>query len=760
MAIYFKSQNLPDWKLLIHDVKSRSLGNGFNNDAYNLSLKSAILILLIISSFIPVHLQAAGSFGTTSGYYGGVDKAGFTSMEDAAAWGWANSILSYFPNNYSEGGVVYYKHAPDGAPPAGGWTNYWWGYYYHPTPGVTYGPYYYYAIAYYPNVVPPAKNFGSTQSLCVGNPIQIGIGEKYQVEKDYVGIDSLNFTRYYHSSVFAPKGGFGLSWRHAYDRKISALNSGTFNFAYITRADGKQFSYQLTAGLWASEGDINDSLIRLTDASGNVTGWQLTDGENNLIETYNASGKLITITDSSGLTQTLTYSDVSTPSTVVPTIDLLIRVTDSSGRQLNFTYDANSRIDTLTDPAGAVYRYAYDANNNLISVTYPDGTGKTYHYENTAFPHALTGITDENGNRFATYSYDAQGRAIASEHAGGAERVSLTYNADGSATVTDALNTARTYNFQTILGVVKSKGQSQPGGSGCGASASALSYDANGNVASRTDFNGNRTNYSYDLTRNLETSRTEGLTATGATTSASRTITTAWHPTFRLPVQITNGNQQTTYAYNSQGDITQKIVKDTAANTTRSWNTTYTYTSVPGVLLQKVEDGPRTDVSDLTTYDYYPADATCVGGHLGCRGQLKQITDALGHVTSLTRYSAHGQIEQLIDANGLAMTMVYDVRQRLTSLDAGGETTRYNYDPVGQLTRVTRPDGSYLAYSYDAAHRLIKTQDNLGNTLTYTLDAMGNRIKEEVLDSGGQLARSQSRVYDALSRLQNLVLPQ
>ena len=152
-------------------------------------------------------------------------------------------------------------------------------------------------------------------------------------------------------------------------------------------------------------------------------------------------------------------------------------------------------------------------------------------------------------------------------------RDSLAYNADGSTTVTDALNTARTYNFQTILGVVKSTGQSQPGGSGCGASASALSYDANGNVASRTDFNGNRTDYTYDLTRNLETSRTEGLTATGATTPATRTITTVWHPTFRLPVQITNANQQTTYSYNSQGNITHKTIKDTAANTTRSWNT-------------------------------------------------------------------------------------------------------------------------------------------------------------------------------------------
>lgn len=182
-------------------------------------------------------------------------------MEDAAEWGWANSNFAQFLNIFSYGGVVYYKHAADGAPPAVGWTNYWWGYYYY---GM--GPYFLMAIDYRPDVIPPTKNFGSIQNLCVGNPIHIGIGEKYQIEKDYAGTDSLDFTRYYHSSVFASKGGLGLSWRHAYDRKISMLTSGTFSFAYITRADGKQFSYQLTAGLWVTEGDTADQ-----DTGYNVT---------------------------------------------------------------------------------------------------------------------------------------------------------------------------------------------------------------------------------------------------------------------------------------------------------------------------------------------------------------------------------------------------------------------------------------------------------------------------------------------------------
>jgi YD repeat-containing protein len=605
---------------------------------------------------------------------------------------------------------------------------------------------------------PSSDDCRKVTNINFGNPINAGTGNKWQHETDLSGgAFGLGFDRYYNASTTAAPSGLGAGWSHAYTRSSTIQGSGSW--VTVQRNDGKEYNFNLSAGLWVADADVPDRLEELKDDANVRTGWRYTTADSSE-ETYNANGKLVSIADRTGLTQTLAYSDASTPVAVAPMAGLLLRVTDTFGHQLNFTYDAHSRLNTLTDPAGGVYQYGHDANNNLVSVTYPDGASKTYHYENTAFPHALTGITDENGHRYATYTYDAQGRGLSTEHAGGVDRASLVYNADGSTTVTDALGTARTYQFQTLLGVVKSKGQSQPGGSGCGASASLLSYDANGNVTSRTDFNGHRTDYTYDLSRNLETSRTEGLSATGATIPATRTITTVWHPTLRLPVQITNGNQQTTYSYNSQGEVTNKTVTDTATHTAGTWTTTYTYGAVPGVLVQKVEDGPRTDVADLTTYAYYPADASCAGGHFGCRGQLQQVTDALDHITRLIRYNAHGKLEEFTDPNGLVTTLTYDARQRLTSVDTGGETTAYAYDPAGQLTRVTRPDGAYLAYTYDAAHRLIQTQDNLGNTVIYTLDAIGNRIKEEAHDPNGQLARSQTRVYDALSRLQNLIQPQ
>lgn len=414
-------------------------------------------------------------------------------------------------------------------------------------------------------------------------------------------------------------------------------------------------------------------------------------------------------------------------------------ITGPYGRKLSFTYDTNGRINGMTDPAGGVYAYSYDANNNLASVTYPGGGTRVYHYELAASPHVLTGISDENGNRFATWGYDAQGRAILSEHAGGANRTQIAYNADGTTSVTDALGTTRTYRFKTVLGVAKSAGLDQPAGAGCGPAASQIDYDANGNVASRTDFNGVKTTYSYDLARNLETSRTEG-----AGTPAARTVTTTWHATLRLPVQVkvyaggtASGTPllSTDYSYDAQGNLLTKTEQGGGASRSQA----YSYNAAGQIVSA---DGPRSDVADITTYGY------------DAQGNLASIVNALGQTTQLGGYNAHGLPTQVIDANGVTTTLAYDSRQRLTSRSAAGETTQYRYDGVGQLTGVTLPDGTALNYSYDAAHRLTRIQDSAGNRISYTLDGLGNRISEDSYDPAGQLARHIDRVYDALGRLQ------
>ena len=626
----------------------------------------------------------------------------------------------------------------------------------------------------------------------------IGTLNKYQKEIDYSSaVSGLNFERVYNSnesasvtySRFLPPGldsPIGRNWQNTYLRSVVRMEGSGSSVVILNREDGKAYFFgQDSNGLWLSDPDIAGSLTELKDTSGSNTGWKYITAQDE-VELYDAAGKLITIINRDGSTLTLAYSDGTNGSTsgnggfvleasgnatttVLPA-GLLLRVTDFSNRSLGFGYDLSSRIVKLTDPASGVYHYQYDSNNNLSTVTYPDGNTKTYLYGESAYtsgislPHALTGIIDENVVRYATYRYDSTGRAYDEDHGGLVDHYNLAPGTS-STTVTDPLGAQRTYTFQIILGVPKSTGQSQPGGSGCGPASSATAYDANGNVDSRTDFNGNKTCYAYDLTRNLETARVEGLasatacptslaTYTPAANTAQRKILTDWHPTFRFPTKVTEAGRETSTIYDTGGNVTNTTIKDTVTNQTRVWNTSYTYhATVPGVLTQTIADGPRTDVNDLTSSDHYLPDENCAGGHFGCRGQIRQITNALGHSTRITRYNAHGQPEEIIDPNGLVTTLSYDPRQRLTQRIVGSELSRYDYDGVGQLTQVTLPSGAIVRYDYDAAHRLTDIWDEENNRIRYTLDPMGNRVQEDVLDATGTPVATHNRSFDALNRL-------
>ena len=268
------------------------------------------------------------------------------------------------------------------------------------------------------------------------------------------------------------------------------------------------------------------------------------------------------------------------------------------------------------------------------------------------------------------------------------------------------------------------------------------------------------------MTRNLEVARVDGLgagkacpanpaTYTPVANTAERKILTTWHASFRLPIKVVEAGRETTSAYDTRGNLTSQSVKDTVRSTTRTSTTAYTYhASVPGVLVKRVDDGPRTDVSDLTTTDYYAPDENCLGGHAGCRGQTKQITNALGHLTTYDQYDAMGHVTQITDPNGLVTTLAYTPRGWLNSRSVGGEVTQFDYDGVGQVTRVTRPDGSTTGFEYDAAHRLVAIVAQDGSRQTYTLDAMGNRIKEEITGAGGSpIHYTHRRTFDALGRL-------
>lgn len=651
------------------------------------------------------------------------------------------------------------------------------------------------------DICPDVEKDGGEPDVCpVGNPLNPARGIKYQSFTDYRQADSLLLLRYYSqrppkwgSWNEMPRGMFGKNWLSNYDVRI-LRTSPTMAFAY--RPGGKVVRYLWNGSAWASDADVVEKLYERRGEQGETLSWNLLSAQN-VSEEYDENGRLVKWEGSQGRFLRFTYlrqgvaDPVGAPVCTLPItpasgnteVGRIYCVSDEFGRQINFSYDLSGKVKTATLPGERVVTYSYDGESNLVSILYPDGKSQALRYNEPQFSggnpmmvNALTGIVDENGNRFATWTYDSDGRAISSEHSMGVDKYKLAYSAIGT-TITDPLGTQRTQSFQTILGRVKITGQSQPGGSGCGASSSNVAYDGNGNVTSRTDFNGNITTYTYDLTRNLETKRVE---ASGK--PEARTVSSQWHSYWRLPTAIAEPLKKTTWVYNGDtyqgsvvncappsatvpsiqggtrpiGVLCKKVEQATtdsngtqgfsatASGSPRIWN--WTHNQYGQVL---TEDGPRTDVADITTYTYYDA----ADPDLGKRGNIATITNALNQVTRITAYDPHGNPLTIIDPNGLVTNLTYDLRQRLTSKQVGDETTSYQYDGVGQLTRVTLPDGRSLIYTYDSAHRLTSLADSLGNQIRYTLDAMGNRTKEDVLDPNGQLSQTRSRVYDALNRL-------
>lgn len=660
------------------------------------------------------------------------------------------------------------------------------------------------------NLGAPPPSGGSCQAVpggYAGNPIAVAVGNKVESAEELALPGHLEFVRYYGSGHLTDLVSQPFNqWSHTYSRRL--LLRALDGQVSVLRANGGVVPFSVVDGAYQGEPGTRDRLIEVVDAANVRQGWDYLSVDEGSVEHYGLAGELLSVDYRDGGRVTLAYNPDLAEG------ERLESVVDDYGRRLEFAYDARGYLASVTAPDGRKVGYEVDANGNLTTVTYPDDDTDpannpqlVYHYNEQAYtgganlPNAMTGVTHPGGIRYSTFRYAADGKAISTEHAQGVGHFDLSYGPDHTSTiVTDYRGTQRTHHFATIAGVVRPTGVSQPGGAGCAAASSEISYDAAGNVASRADFNGNRTCYATDAARNLEIARIEGLDALSACpadvagtapAAGQRKITSEWHPLWRIKTRQAEPKKISTWGYNGEPDPTRQgqilncapagaelaagvpiavLCKQIEQATTDETGATafgatadgpprvvsYTYDALGQVLTL---DGPRTDVADVTTYEYWPADATCPGAtegtgmDKGCRGQLHFVTNAASHTVAYTKYDARGSVLSRTDPNGLVHGFAYDARDRLTGHTVNGRTTQYAYDLRGLLTRITQPDASYVEYLYDDAERQIGVRDNLGNAIDYVLDAAGHRTSETVRDVSGTLTRVTSREYDALSRM-------
>lgn len=566
---------------------------------------------------------------------------------------------------------------------------------------------------------------------------------------------------------------------------------GVASSVRVMRPGGRTDTF-LDSTLQPSTAQTNGSIVRTPD------GFRVTNFQQNTFEEYDGLGRIRAIVAAGGLRSSFSYAAQGD-----------VTVESSFGRTLVHRMNDLGNVASVTLPDGSEIKYTYarrfqgaprnwctsDACERLVAVEYPDGTTRQYLYDETAkiqSPTArgglLTGVVDEKDVRFASFFY-AGDTPVRTEHAGETNAFAVTYPTSVRAVVTDPLGGTRTYNFKTVAGVVDVTSVT---GGHCPTCVNTQTLDARGNVASRTDFNNALSCFAYEATRNREAVRVEGLasgascTVTGANATlpaGSRKTSTQWHPDWQFQVSVAEPGRRVTSVYNGQPDpfngnaiascapgtallpdgkpiaVLCKRVEQATTDTNgaagfnaalqagvaaREWKWTY---NEHGQVL--TEDGPRTDVSDVTTYEYH-ADTTT--DHT--KGDLKKVTNPAGQTTRYTKYNPHGQVLESLDVNNVLTVNTYDLRQRLLSTTVGTQTTGYEYDLAGQLKRVTLPDGSWTGYDHDDAHRLVAVYDHKGNRTDYVLDNAGNRTAESTRDPNGSLKRQLGRTLDALGRVQ------
>jgi YD repeat-containing protein len=309
----------------------------------------------------------------------------------------------------------------------------------------------------------------------------------------------------------------------------------------------------------------------VNDVAGNVT--RKTDAKQVLNFTYDADNRLETV-DAPGTADdvTLTYDQWGRLSTQA-----------TSAASTTFTYHATGHLASRTDTVGTrsfTSTYAYDLDENLTSITYPSGRVVAYEYD---VYNRLTTVR-QNGAVFADqFTYDDGGR-LASYRTGTVVH-SVTYDAAGrTRTLTSGSALNLTYTYDRVGNVTTIAEPSQP--------TQTFGYDTLNRLTSASGSWGNRgwqytpagdrltetgtgtTSYQYDAaTRRLMSTsgaRTESFTYSpiGEMTSDARGAYT--YNGAGLVTQFTGPNVGAAYAYDPSGLRIAKTVNSITTFTARS----------------------------------------------------------------------------------------------------------------------------------------------------------------------------------------------
>jgi YD repeat-containing protein len=266
------------------------------------------------------------------------------------------------------------------------------------------------------------SSYQPIQPAVAGQPINLSTGNTFIAESD-VSVPGLGgglqLSRTWNSILPSEQSStpfmFGQNWRSNFEERL-LFNTGDGYLRYM-RGDGSVWFFGVL-----SVGPPNKYKVAApaTDTTTTITkgspSWTLTfkNGEKRLFDAV--SGALTAIIDRNGNTLSLTYDAAGR----------LATVTDAAQRHLYFNYPDNSNplVSSVTSDVGISFSYVYDAQGRMSQVTKPDMTTVSFQYDANS---NITSVLDTAGKVLESHTYDGLHRGLTSSRAGGVEAVTVTY---------------------------------------------------------------------------------------------------------------------------------------------------------------------------------------------------------------------------------------------------------------------------------------------------------------------------------------------
>ena len=543
-------------------------------------------------------------------------------------------------------------------------------------------------------------------------------------------------------------GAFGRGWSHNWEYSLQIDPSGVVT-VLGPAGSFRTFVPDTRGGYFTSPGDYgalspnaaNNGFI-LRESGGSITA-------------FTAGGRLDYAEDPNGNRVTCGYSG-----------NQLVTLTHSAGPQLVLAYNGSGRIASVTDSTGRQTSYSYDSSGEqLTSAVYPGGLAMAYTYTdanaaatNPVLAHALTATTFPDGSH-RYIAYDNQGRIASRSGDGGGETLTFAYNAPGSVSVTDADNGTIEYAFDHQARLVRIRDAA--------ANTLSFSYDANRQLTKLTDPSGHSSSAAFDAGGNLAqasdaSGQSSELTYTGPNNSLASLIDPKGNVT-KFANDAAGNLLSTTYADGSMENWAYDARGEPQFWTNRRGQKIQMVRNAAGQITGKTFPDGR---NFAYAYDARGLLTNVVDSLLGsssisydARGQMTNIAYPDGNGFSFA-YDAGGRRTSRTGLDGYVLRYGYDALGRLAALSNNGANplVQYSYDAAGRRVAEFKGNGTFSTYTYDKVGRVLGITNSApsGATISffnYSYDERGNRVS---MATGAGVA---AYTYDALNQLTGVRYP-